>query len=622
MKREIKLILDGEERYLSHIRSEEQYDIGKKDLCTLEIPRQGISPEDIEEGRDRAELRIGGEVWFGGVIEDASRNGSILELTVESNERYAERAKPTSSVDEYNNIADADIIRDAIADVPELEAGAIETTNQSVSMMYSHASQAYKMRKAEGVSPGLLRFNPDHTVDYGKLGRNKSHITLSPRRGNVISEPDLERKSSYDRVTHLRMLGAGEGPHQVQADAVASDYEAGEPQIWKTYADKSITDKGTLKDKADHYVDELRTNLIEATLDVKGVECAIGDLFRVYLPERNVDEILEVVEHRRIIDTDGIRHAIVASNHRDTREKPEEKNRADVDNYNQAIEGNSVPINTSGGRQPVDPENPYELQLYYPSEVEYEHRLNVRVVGLPYRAYSAGSIDNSDFESGVADDSGLVTTSLPQGNWTTLGDQFTVRDDIGTSTLYALAHFYVPDFGESHTWGEVSFRYLRNGGEATIPSTENKADDSYQYRLHDGGNSVVMFADPVDVAGDTIEIQARLGKGSETGVTIDSNVMLMTAGKHTHDPDPGIIEGFGDDERTNHFPSDCQVRVNDEPVGGTLGGDANRRWSDSVDVRGKLNEGEINRIEVESESLGHLQCYVEGDLYRQIRSRG
>lgn len=619
MKREIRLILDGEERYLPHIQSEEQYDIGKKDLCTLEIPRQGISPEDIEEGRDRAELRIGGEVWFGGVLEDASRAGSVLELTVESNERYGERAEPTSAVDEYNNVADADIIRDAIADVPQLEVGAIETTNQSVSMMYSHASQSYKMRKAEEVSPGIFRFNPDRTVDYGKLGRNKSHVTLSPRRENVISEPKLERKSSYDRVTHLRMLGAGEGPHQIQADAIADDYEPGDEQIWKTYTDTSITDEGTLQDQADHYIGELRTKLIEATLDVKHVECAIGDYFRVYLPERNVDEILEIVEHRRIIDTDGIRHEVIASNHRDTREEPEEKNQADVDNYNQAIEGNSVPINTGGGRQPVDPDNPYELQLYYPSEVEYEHRLNVRVVGLPYRAYSAGAIDNADFESGMADDMGLYSSPVSQ-DWTPLKSPLTIVDEIETSTLYTVVHFYVSDFGDEHSWGGVSFRYLRNG-EQTIPSASAN-NDAFQYRLDDGGSGTVMFVDPVDVAGDTVEVQARLDKGSGSGITVHSNIMHMSAGKHTHDPDPGIIEEFGDDNRTTYYPSDCQIRVNGEPVGDTLGGDAARRWSGSVDVRGMLNEGAINRIEVESASLGHLQCYVEGDLYRQIRSRG
>lgn len=620
MKRDIRIISDTGEQWLTHLNSEERRDIGSKDLASLYVPRDEISPGDIEEGRDRAELIVGGVTWFAGPIEDVIRDGAQLEIIVESPERYSERAEPTDGVEEYDNIDDDEIVAAAIEDTPELEAGSMETTNPHTSLLFSHSSQAYKARKTEEVSPGILRFNPDLTVDYGSLGRNKSHVTLSPRRDNVHGEPEVERKSSYENVTHLRMLGAGEGPHQIRADAVSSDYEAGDDQIWKVYPDKSIVDAETLQTKADHYVDELSTRRVEVDMTVKGLAVDLGDLFRVYVPKKDVDQILQIVSHKRIVDTEGIRHEITASNHRDTRETPSEKNQADLSNYNQALEGNSVPINTSGGRQPVDSENPYELQLYYPSEVAYEHRLNVRAVGLPYRAYSAGALDNADFTSQLSDDSGLTSNELQRGSWRTI-ETIDFNESLETSTFYVVVHFYVPDFGESHSWGEISFRYLKNG-QTTIPDS-SKDDDSYQYRLSDAGNSVVFFADPTDMGGESFQVQARLDQGARTGVDIVTNTMMIAAGKHTHDPDPGIIEEFGEGTPpTVHYPTNCQVIVNGEAVGDLIEGDSDNRWNAAVDIRSLLDEGTVNRIEVESDTLGHMQCYIEGDVYRQIAGRG
>lgn len=617
MRREIKIVRDGYgEKYVTHLASEERRAIGKEDMASLYAPRTEIASSGVNEGHDRAHLIVGGQVYFAGIIEDVVRNDDTSEIIVESWERLAERAEPTSGVDEWDNAPDRDIILDALADVPELEPGGIAATNGSVSLLFSHASQAFKIRKTADVSPGIVRYNPDKTVDYGELGQNKTHVTLSPRRENVEKDFEIERKSSYEEVTHLRMLGAGEGDAQIEALAIADDYDDGE-QIWKVYADKGIAEQGTLQDKAEHFVEELKTSIVDVELTVKGIRCELGDVFRVYIPSEDLEEHLQVVEHKRVIDTEGIKHELTLSNHRDTREDPEEKNRADLEHYNSAIEGNTVPINATGGRQPVNADHNYVAKVYYPSEVAHEHRLNIRVMGLPYRAYSAGAVDNADFESAVVAETTANIGSTPS-NWETLSS-LEPEEDTSFLTAHTAYEVNIGDTDDFILGTAVRFR-LRvrrdDGSTVYIPDEDGFVSDTHP---QEEMQSSVWHLLPENVEGYLIELQAMTESSFADEMGMVSRTHWQGAGRHTHDPDPGIIETFPGN--TQHYPSNCNVLINGESVG-TAFGDGGREFTESVDIRGELTEGDVNEIEVTSDSLGHCLVFVEGDVFRVVRGRG
>lgn len=615
MRREIKIVRDevrGEE-YVTHLASEERRAIGKEDMASLYAPRTEIAALDVEEGHDRAELRVGGEVYFAGIIEDVVRNDDTSEIIVESWERLAERAEPTSSEDIWENAPDNDIIRDALADVPELEAGSIVETNPTVSLLFSHASQAFKVRKTADVSPGLVRYNPDKTVDYGNLGKNKTHVTLSPRRENVERDFEIEKKASYEEVTHLRMLGTGEGEHQIQATAVADDYDGG-VQVWKVYTDKGIAEEGTLQDKADHFVEELKTSLVDVELTVKGVRCEVGDHFRVYVPSEELDDYLQVVEHKRVIDTEGLKHEVTLSNHRDTREDPEEKNRADLEHYNQAIEGATMRISHGGSRQPVNPDHNWTTLMPYEDDIVRERRLDVVVEGNPYRAYSSGATDNADFESAVVGQGDIRELTVSADTWTTVAS---IEPDADTSELTAQFIYEFesadPDVTAGTTHLNFRLETSRSDGVGHIPG----ADGAF-VRTSGDDSSTVLLRLPENTNGQPVRLQMRR-ETSGTSLTVRGQTLWQGSGRHTHDPEPGIIETF--EGLTQYYPSNCDILINGESLGVSLG-DGGSEFSESVDIRGELEQGQDNRIEVTSDTLGHLQVFILGEAYRQILGTG
>lgn len=630
---------------LPHISHEIEAEFGKEEIGIFKTYRSTLQDVEIEEGFDKAYVIDEGIKEFGGPIKEDVNQGTKTELIVESTERFGRDAEPVPPGEIWNNVPDSDIIKDAIENVNEWSEGNIETVEPAVSHVFSHSSQAKKARKIEGSTSGELKFHSDGSVDYlDAIGSDNTDVTLSPANQNVVGDIEVSREGAEGRVTHLRLVGAGEGPHQITATVVSDDWEEGDSTKWDTYRDKSITDADTLERMGESIIAELNEVTIEVDLAVKGPEVDLGDWYHVTKPKDGLDRDLRVVELTTIVDDDGRKHSCVLANKWDSREDPSSKRHEDVENYNVAVEGTAVPINATGGRQPVTSDIDYQMRLYYPSEVKYEHRLNVRVIGLPYRAYSSGAASTGaphshDFEIDEDTDVSTIPSTLDStgGNisaqtltdsWSTL---FTVSADDTSMWASIYSAMYVPALGPDEDWS-IQVRIVNTDTGETYPSG-NFGSGYTSLRVAQTPMAAFSQTIPEDTSEGTWRIQARLASGQDnpddeslfysylystssthTHTFATSETSSEESGEHTHDPDPGVIE-------FNHYPSDCDVTVNGESVETSFGGGSSE-FQEAVDVRGELEPGKINTIEVSSETLGHLVVYVEGDVYRQILGSG
>lgn len=408
---------DGSTDTLAHLNHRIEYEFGKQDQASLYTSRSEVDGVTLTEREDEVYLEVVGADEFGGQLRNVVRNGPEIELIVNSFEEYAREAQPTPGDDEYTNVDDSTIISDAISDTPNLSAGTINTVKSGISFVFSHSSQALKIRDTEEITSGEVRYNPDKTVDYiDSLGSDKTGTTLSPSNQNIIDDPEVKRHGGDEQVTHLRAIGSGEGEHQITAEAVSAGYSGGR-EVWTVVSNKSLTNEDALQAYADTLIGEMTTEHIEVETVVKGPTVELGDEFGVKIPEENVDRNLRVVESTWLWDSKGSRYSVVLSSRQKTRDDPETDQKKDVGRYNSAMEGSAVPINAGGGRSPVSPGNSYVMKLYYPSETVFEHRLNLRIMGLPYRAYSSGgAAASAGSDNATPEDhsfaSGSVTQSL------------------------------------------------------------------------------------------------------------------------------------------------------------------------------------------------------------------
>lgn len=631
---------DGSKDTLSLTQGKVSREFGKQDQAKLKADREEVNGISLTEREDEVYLVHDGSDVFGGLLKDIVRKGSKTELVVQSFEQYAKDSKPTPAGQNYDNVNDSKVVNDAIGSVSELSAGTVNNVKSGISFVFSHATQAKKIRKVEEVTGGEVRYNADKTVDYiDKLGSDKSSTVLSPDSQRVIGNTiEVARPSGEERVTHLRVIGAGEGEHQLKSEVTASNYSAGDREIWRVYSNKGIQDQDALDSLANTLINELNTEHIEVDCGIKGADVALGDEFTVDYPEEGLNsKKLRVVELTTIIDKAGKRYSAVLSSRQKSREMPSEKDRQDVQRFNMAVQGVAVPINAGGGRQPVDGTHNYKMQLYYPAEVVYEHRLNVRVVGLPYRAYSSGAASQGSHTHDVTIDSNtgshthftIDEVNEQQGNSATGTGSFQELDLFAPS---ASGHFGVMAYvwislTEDSSVDTFYVRINRKSGSDYHPSSTGM-----QFTQQTGsgtntghGNALAIFTPGAGGYSRRLEVKNGDGMNFNWGViwsvtsahqhSYDAVETSSSGGSHTHSPDPGITDFSSD------FPSNCDVLVNGTSQGASFG-DGTSTFTGEVDVSGALNEGQMNTIEVTSDTLGHVQAYVEGDVYRQILGSG
>lgn len=589
---------------------------------------------------DEFYIELDGTDVFGGRLVDVTRGGTTVKLILGDWETDLRQGEPSPGAHTFVNAIDLDIVEDAIERVETVTRGRLQSVDPAVSLLYSHASPAKMLHALREVTGGEYRINADKTLDYvPRIGRDHVDI-VGPRNQTISNEFALEEKVQ-ESPTHLRVLGAGEGDHQLSIDVVSNDYDGagfGRP-IWETIVNKEATTEEHLRALGEQYMSEYEGSpeYIEVTAEIYGLEVGLGDTFPVIYEDENIDTRLRVVENEMTLDEQGIYYAVTLSNRMFTRRGIDEGVRQDVDRYNLAFEGNAVPYSDGGGRQPVDAENNYEMDVDYPADVVQELDATLKIDGMAYRSYSKGSAggggkivsetsaSNEDFETVVESERQQILHKNVREDWETVS-YVNVKEDTALLFVDFTATQTPPASYDGHP------DYTRDdrvtSGRRYRARLYNKSKEEYHpsfrgetvYMYPDDSASALFF-DAKNLNGDRLDLQLQYVGSSGPFPLITTYTTWIAAGRHqhsigfnidphTHEPEPGIVE-------YDYYPSNCKVLVNGQEVDHEPVGDGEGPFDAEIDIGGYLNSG-FNSIQVTSESLGHVRATCSLDLYRQI----
>jgi len=334
----------GGQTELDHISSVQGRVFYEQEIAEIYVKRFEINDGDFEERKDEVYLYIDNELRFGGILRDLTRDGSLVEILVDSFEKLARDAKPTGPNVEFEDVSDKSIIESAIENTPELEKGEIEKLKDETSVTFNRSHPAKQIRTIQEIVGGEIIYNPDKSVDYvHRRGEDKTDITLSPRRQNAY-DFRVETSSWEGDVTHLTVLGKGEGEAQKSVEVVREDYEEGDRQVWRTHTNKEIEDSDMLETLGDRLIGEFGEKFVTVETTVKDEVVNIGDRFRIWYPEENVEEEMRAVEVEEILDEDGYRFECEFSKSVETAKGSMQSEREDIERYNSQAIANTPPL--------------------------------------------------------------------------------------------------------------------------------------------------------------------------------------------------------------------------------------------------------------------------------------
>lgn len=574
------------------IRAERDNDFRKRQMGRIFVQRSSLDLSSVETGVTEAWLLLSSgdsrsNAEMGGVIKDVNRQGSTTEIMLESFEKLAVDAIPTGGAetwgpagdDENGGVPDSDIIQDAIDKIPDVTAGTVETLADPISIVFNHATQAKKIREVANITGAAVQYNPDKTVDYvDRLGQDRTEV-LSPGNQNIRGDFSADRRTGGEQnITHLRVIGAGEGSSQIKKNIVPeddsnsyddevrytnADFNSGDDPRWFVKSNKDIDRSNAAEEYGLTLINDITDQeYIDVSTTIEGIDNVyLGDVFHVEYNEENVDHDMQVVELTAKYDEGRIRYEVTMSTRRESREDKESEDLKDIERFNQASQGVAVPINAGGGRQPVDPNNNYQMKLYYPDEVISEIRLNVRVMGLPYRAYSqgagagAGEIGNEiPFDVSTAKGSdGVLTERM---NYPAVGGQNVSEDPLLYDEGTGADRFDSNTVADSGSISTMTFSentdHLFIESQTDVPSSQSAETDgnwAQTDRLDLSSYSTLEVEFDVSFAGGGVTEQIHYGVGGTDrdkqgeAWAADKIISSGTGGRVTNSLDISSVSG-------------------------------------------------------------------------------
>lgn len=618
----------------------------EQDHAEIEVYRDEfdeIQGDKFVPQHDELYLELDGTDIFGGRLVDITRGGTTIELIVGDWETDLRQGRPTPGTHTYVNASDQTIVNDALNRSETVSAGRIQSVHSGVGILFSHTSPAKMLHTLREATGAEFRLNPNKTLDYvERLGKDNAEL-VGPRNQTITNEFSLEEKVQ-DSPTHLRVLGAGEGDYQLQVEIVSNhfDGEGFGREVWHTIINKEATTKEHLRDLGENYMAEYdgSPEHIEVAADIHGLDVSLGDTFPVVYEEEHIDTRLRVIELAQHIDETGIHYETTLSNRLFTRGDPNQEARQDINRYNLAFEGTAVPFSDAGGRQPVNKQNNYEMDIDYPADVVQELDAKLKIDGMAYRAYSRGAAggggtivsetaaSNDDFKSVVEQSREQYRFDDVRDDWRTVAQHKVTKN---TSILNVDFTFIQSPHGRYIGHKTYTLDDRVTGGRPYRARLYNKTRGTYHPNY--GGNYIyaypddsasATFFDAKNLNGDTLEMELMYDGTMGAFPIITTYTMWYAAGQHNHeveftvdphkhDPDPGIVE-------YDYYPSNCQVTVNGQQVDHAPVGDGEGGFEEVIDIRSYLTPG-FNSIEISSDTLGHIRATASLDLYRQITGR-
>ena len=589
--------------------------------------------QSLDRTNDRLVIREDGDPEFGGRLADFERDGVVVSVLIDSPKRDAIDAEPSGGNDVYEPQPDSALVEDQLLPrVPTVGPGTVETVDGSIAFSESHASPGKSLTKLARDADAELRYRTTESgfeLDYlARLGADRTDETLSPASATVLGEPRIREQITED-VTHVRVLGAGEGTAQTEAEAVADGFDpADDRAVYRQRVDKDIADGGRAESLAETLVAEYdgSPEYLEVEMEVpRRVEPSLGDEFAVELPAHDVDTVLRVTTAERIVDADGDRYRVVLSNRRHTADLAGDERALELDSLSEGNAGQYYALADGEGWDALDSGEPYEFSFYRPPETIGELRATLRLESRPYRLRAAQdghthdvsisdattSEDNSSLTNVVDSSTSQAEAVTIDGTPTTVAS-FSISED--TSLVTASLQLDVTSASSFVTL--AAFLEIAETGEQ-IPT----APQDFQY-ADNGKTAVWSFSTADNHNGDTLELKAETLDGETADVLPYAHIVAH--GRHTHDVeisdttatsataavDPGIVT-IGDET-----VSGVDVTVAGETVATGL----NHPIDETIDVEGVLTDGR-NDIEITSDSLGELRATLEYEAIKNADSR-
>ena len=623
--------------------------------------------DDVDKINDEFYVSVDGTREFGGRLVDYSNEEDSVILEIGSFEEDALTAKPTDPTEVLSG-DDRDIVLDALSRIPNLSAGNVDTISQNIEFTFSNASPAKMIRDCQVTSGGFIKYNPDKTVDYEALPTGSSNVaTVGPSESNVQDDFNVI-ENEREEFTNIRVLGAGEGDSQIEAEGSVSNVSGRES--WGTYTDSSINSQSRANEILDNLIAEYEEDpqTLKVETLVFGENLEVGSKVQAVSNVDNIDEKMTVISASQLLEGNQDVYDVVLSNRLLSEVDIGRQQRQSIADFNSAYQGQVVTINSGGYRAPIDDGVPYEFSVRIPDDVIEELTAEIEIETLPYRSYGSfgehshefsienhthdatidvtpTSGDNSEFgtpQTNASSVSGVDVT----GASNKVVDSFTVNSD--SSFLFVSLQSRVTAGAE----GDITFNlYNSSTGTQITPDVKRRAKgdeitvDEKADENGDGTAEVIetqtvtnndldyvgaQFVAANNFSGDTIEV--RVTTSSPGPETLTLNTEHFVAGTHTHDvsisetvttTQGGASSGTSDTEVAfdpgvnnypNELPSNVAVKVNGNTVQSNIGdGDFN----EVVSIEGELTQG-FNLISVTSDTLGHVRATAFIDVYRQI----
>lgn len=560
-------------------------ELGNMRRVDIDVQRSLAEPIPFERKQDKVDL--------GGIdtlrLVDIQTGGSTWTLVCYSFEWDANRAGYTSGGDAREG-TDANLVSGLVGEVGSWSAGSINSYTGPLAFVFNHAARHEALRRIEKNVPGEIQFRDEGTVDYvQRLGSDRTgSVELSGAAGTIENRIEITKRGRELDGTHIRVLGAHEGEAQIYANLVPEDdpesysnrvdyqtgrWSPGDARDWDRWTNKDVTDQATIEAEAESLGAEITEELVEVETTVSGVDLNVGDSVRVVKPSSDLDRSMRV--HRITTkaggrnDTESGASVVddVLLSTRTVMRSDEGEDLRDIQRFNSGYQGETVVVNSYGGHQTVTESNDYQFGMYYPGEVEYEHRVKLHLQAGRYAAPLAGVIQQEDgeyLESLQADGTDTVTASNSFQQLSHSG--LTWPRDVGRGGMALWTTTIRLTNQTGPLTADFRVRDTVNGG--VYPAVN--ANDTYRRVTLADDYTTVAFVLPASFLSisSEFELECRIVDGSPS-YDLDYQTSVVSSTPHTHDPEPGFIDDFSNITSTQggvFSPADCHVFVEGSQV--------------------------------------------------------
>lgn len=541
--------------------------VGGMRRARITVPRSDAQAVTLNRKTDEVDL---GSIDTLRLV-DVETGGSTWTLVCYSFEWDANAVAPTAGGTVYSG-SDADIISALVGEVPSWTLG--NTTEQATGMSFilNHAHRHEAVRKVEDNIPGEIQFRDSGTVDLvDRLGTDRSgSVEISSAAGTIEDAIQITERGRELDGTHIRVLGAHEGEAQYFANLVPqADPNTYENEVryssprwsdasdtdWDRWENKDVADQATIEEEAAALADEIAEPLVEAEATVSGVDLNIGDAVQVVKPDADLNREMRIKRLKRVVTGAKDVYECLFST-RSVARNDDNQDLRDIQRFNTAFQGDSMVFNTSGGEQVVGPDRDYRTGVFYPEDVAFEHRVNLRIEPHEWVAPFSGTTAMRQ-DTDTYDTAGM----WPVNDRRTESEAGTVSNEgVWVQLDQLIGPYRVADAG--HLTVVLQFEI-----------TNGKAPNDVRFRLRDDDTDETFSPQRLDIkADDFTSVVWSIPSGTEFNDLVYDvrfetannapydyryNSTLTSYENHRHEPNPGTFR-----PSTPTAASDVDVYVN------------------------------------------------------------